>query len=314
MSSEFFPRWVTKNKVMVEKVYQVKAILKELGVNTVCELLKCPNIGECFSKPTISFMILGNICSRNCAYCAIDKGEPKKVDFDEPKNIAKTAKRLGLKHTIITSVSRDDLADGGALHFAHTVHELKLHLPESTIEVLVPDFNGNIKAVKTILGYEPHVFTHNVETVPRIYAKLRTKASYEKSIKILKSAKRLKPEIITKSGLMVGLGETEEEVFQVMKDLRGIKCDILTIGQYLQPTRYNIPVDTLVTPETFMKYKNYGIELGFLHIESAPFVRSSYNTELYISDRLKDENNQNKIGRLKDGKISPYHETAPLRF
>lgn len=310
MCAEYFPKWMSKRKIITEKVHNIKGLLRELNIHTVCESARCPNIGECFSKPTVTFLILGDVCSRSCAFCALKKGEPKKIDFDEPKKIAKTAQKLGLKHTVITSVSRDDLADGGALHFANAVFELKRHLPDSTIEVLVPDFNGNTKAIRTVLNYNPDIFNHNIDTVPRIYTKVRSKANYEKSLKVLKTAKRIKPQIITKSGLMVGVGETENEVLDVMKDLLNVNCDILNIGQYLQPTRHNIPVDTFINPETFMKYKNLGMQMGFLHVESAPFVRSTYNGELFMIDQPKTEDAR----KIKNGTVPTYQEAPSLRI
>jgi len=310
MGVEHSPIRMNQKKILVEKVHQIKAILKEMGVHTICESAKCPNIGECYSKPTLTFMILGNVCNRNCYFCAVEKGNPKAIDFEEPKKIAKAARMMGLKHAIITSVCRDDLADGGALHFAHTIYEITKQHPDATIEVLVPDFNASRKALKTILDSHPHIFNHNLETVPRLYSKVRSKAKYEKSLKVLKTVKRLKPKIITKSGFMVGLGETEEEVLMVMKDLISTKCDILTIGQYLQPTRHNMPVDTFLSPETFLRLRDYGLNMGFRHVESAPFVRSSYNSGLSLINDLKEKN----TGQKSDGKIFTYQEAATIRI
>jgi len=309
MATERFPVR-TKKKIVVEKVYEIKAILRDLNINTVCEAAKCPNIGECFSRPTLTFMILGNVCSRSCTFCAIEKGKPRKVDFDEPRKVAQAARMMGLKHTIITSVARDDLADGGALLFAHTVYEVSKQHPNSTIEVLVPDFNGCRKSIKTVLDANPNIFNHNIETVPRLYSKVRYKASYEKSLKVLKTAKKINPDIITKSGLMVGLGETEEEVLAVMRDLIVNKCDILTVGQYLQPTRDNIPVDRFITPERFLALKEQGLKMGFRHVESAPFVRSSYNGEPFLIDTLQER----KTGKMEHGTIPAYQETAAIRI
>ncbi|MGA1843915.1 MAG: lipoyl synthase [bacterium] len=309
MATERFPAR-TKKKIAVEKVYEIKAILSDLNINTVCEAAKCPNIGECFSKPTLTFMILGNVCSRDCTFCAIEKGKPRKVDFDEPRKVAQAARMMGLKHTIITSVARDDLADGGALLFAHTVFEVSKQHPNSTIEVLVPDFNGCRKSIHTVLDANPNIFNHNIETVPRLYTKVRYKANYEKSLKVLKMAKRINSNIITKSGLMVGLGETEEEVLAVMKDLMLNKCDILTIGQYLQPTRDNIPVHSFITPERFVALKEQGLRMGFRHVESAPFVRSSYNAEPFLIGALKNQ----KTGTTEHGTIPAYKETAAVRI
>ncbi|MGA1794530.1 MAG: lipoyl synthase [bacterium] len=309
MATERFPVR-TKKKIAVEKVYEIKAILRDLNINTVCEAAKCPNIGECFSKPTLTFMILGNVCSRSCTFCAMEKGKPSKVDFDEPRKVAQAARMMGLKHTIITSVARDDLADGGALLFAHTVYEVSKQHPNSTIEVLVPDFNGCRKSIHTVLDANPNIFNHNIETVPRLYSKVRYKANYEKSLKVLKTAKRINANVITKSGLMVGLGETEDEVLAVMRDLMLNRCDILTIGQYLQPTRDNIPVDRFITPERFVAWKEQGLRMGFRRVESAPFVRSSYNVEPFLIGTVKDR----RTGSTEHGTIPAYKETAAVRI
>jgi len=310
MAAECFPSRIQKKRILAEKVQQIKAIIREFEVHTICEAVKCPNIGECFSRPTVTFMIMGNVCNRNCTFCPMKKGEPKPVDFDEPRNIAKAAQMMGLKHTIITSVCRDDLADGGALHFAHTVFEVKKELPDSTIEVLVPDFRADRKAVKTILDFNPHIFNHNMETVPSLYTRVRSRSSYERSLKILKTAKKIKPQVITKSGFMIGLGESEAEILEVMRDLIAAKCDILTIGQYVQPTRDNMPVESFVHPETFSKLRDYGMRMGFLHVESAPYVRSSYNAEFFITDQSKKP----KMRKASDGTIPTYQKAASLRI
>ncbi|MBN2374126.1 lipoyl synthase [bacterium] len=312
MSAEFFPKWLPERKIITEKVHYIKDTLRELNIHTVCESARCPNIGECFSRPTVTFLILGNICSRKCAFCALEKGKPRKIDFEEPKRIAKAAQRLGLKHTVITSVTRDDLADGGSFHFANAIFEIKRLLPDSTIEVLAPDFNVNTKAIRMVLNYSPDIFNHNIDTVPRIFPKVRFKADYKKSLKVLKTAKRINPSTMTKSGLMVGLGETEDEVIDVMKDLRDVKCDILNIGQYIQPTRDNIPVETFVNPGTFIKYKTIGIQMGFRYVESAPFVRSTYNAGLFMTGQFKMEKDNRR--KVKDGTFSTYKEAAPLRI
>ncbi|MGA1790920.1 MAG: lipoyl synthase [bacterium] len=310
MAAECFPTRIQQKKILTEKVHQIKAILREFKVHTTCEAVKCPNIGECFSRPTVTFMILGNICSRNCTFCAVKKGEPKPVDFDEPRNIAKAAQMMGLKHTIITSVCRDDLADGGALHFAHTVFEVKKELPKSTVEVLVPDFRADRKALKTILDFNPHIFNHNIETVPSLYPRVRSRANYEKSLKLIKTAKKIKPQVITKSGFMIGLGESKAEILEVMKDLIAANCDILTIGQYVQPTRDNMPVETFVTPETFSKLRDYGMRMGFLHVESAPYVRSSYNAGFFMTDQPKNA----KMRKAENGTIPTYQKAASIRI
>ncbi|MGA1842807.1 MAG: lipoyl synthase [bacterium] len=310
MTAERYSLRMTKKKITVEKVQQIKAILGEMNINTVCESAKCPNIGECFSKPSVTFMILGDVCRGNCAFCAVKKGNPKNVDFDEPKKIARATRMMGLKHTIITSVCRDDLADCGALHFAHTIFEVIREAPDSTIEVLAPDFNASRKAIKTVLDSNPNIFNHNLETVPRLYSKVKSKANYEKSLKVLKTVKKIKPGVITKSGLMIGLGETEDEVISVMKDLIAAKCDILTIGQYVQSTPHNIPVNTFVTPDKFFKLREYGMQIGFMHVESAPFVRSSYNADLFPANNLNNKN----MEKTKNGTIPSYKETASLRI
>lgn len=310
MAAEFFPSKMQEKRILTEKVHQIKAILREFKVHTICESVKCPNIGECFSRPTVTFMILGNVCSRKCTFCAVKKGEPKHVDFDEPQKIAKAARMMGLKHTIISSVCRDDLADGGALHFAHTVFEVKKELPKSTIEVLVPGFRADRKAVKTILDLNPDIFNHNIETMPSLYPRVRSRANYEKSLKLIKTAKKIKPQVITKSGFMIGLGETEAEILKVMRDLIAVNCDILTIGQYVQSTRDNIQVETFVTPETFFKLRDHGMRMGFLHVESAPYVRSSYNAEFFMVDQPKNE----KMRKAKNGTIPTYQKAASLRI
>jgi lipoic acid synthetase len=310
MAAEHNSIRMTKKKITVEKVQQIKAILREMNINTVCESVKCPNIGECFSKPSVTFMVLGDVCRGNCASCAVECGDPKAIDFDEPKKIARAARMMKLKHTIITSVCRDDLADGGALHFAHTIFEITREAPDSTIEVLAPDFNANRKAIRTVLESNPNIFNHNLETVPRLYSKVRAKANYEKSLKVLRTVRKLKPEIITKSGLMIGLGETEDEIINVMKDLIAAKCDILTIGQYVQSTPHNIPVNTFVTPDKFFKLREYGMRIGFMHVDSAPFVRSSYNAELFPANNINNKN----MGKVKNGTISSYKEAPSLRI
>ncbi len=310
MAAEHKSMRMTKKKITVEKVQQIKAVIREMNITTVCESARCPNIGECFSMPSVTFMILGDVCHRNCGFCSVKRGEPKNIDFDEPKKIARAARMMGLKHTIITSVCRDDLADGGAFHFAHTIFEVSREVPNSSIEVLAPDFNASRKAIKTVLDSNPHIFNHTLETVPRLYREVKSKANYEKSLKVLKTVKKIKPDVITKSGFMIGLGEMEDEVINVMKDLIAAKCDILTIGQYVQPTPHNMPVNTFISPEEFMKFKEYGMRMGFLHVESAPFVRSSYNAELFMINSF----NNKDMEKIKDGTISSYKETASLRI
>ncbi|MCL6583467.1 MAG: lipoyl synthase [bacterium] len=275
-----FPGWLQKKPINVEQVHTIKSLLRKLKVRTVCELARCPNIGECFSKPTATFMILGDRCTRGCKFCNIQSQSPARPDFEEPVNIAEATRALGLKHVVVTSVTRDDLADGGAYHFAATLFQIKKYNKNITTEVLIPDFMGSTKAIRTVVEMGPDILNHNMETVPRLYQQIRHKANYERSLKVLRTAKRINNKLMTKSGLMLGLGEREDEVIAVMKDLKAAQCDILTIGQYLQPSKDNICVQEYVKPEDFLKYKEIALELGFLHVESAPFVRSSYNAEV----------------------------------
>jgi len=275
-----FPGWLQKKPINVEQVHTIKSLLRKLKVRTVCELARCPNIGECFSKPTATFMILGDRCTRGCKFCNIQSQSPARPDFEEPVNIAEATRALGLKHVVVTSVTRDDLADGGAYHFAATLFQIKKYNKNITTEVLIPDFMGSTKAIRTVVEMGPDILNHNMETVPRLYQQIRHKANYERSLKVLRTAKRINNKLMTKSGLMLGLGEREDEVIAVMKDLKAAQCDILTIGQYLQPSKDHICVQEYVKPEDFLKYKEIALELGFLHVESAPFVRSSYNAEV----------------------------------
>jgi lipoic acid synthetase len=275
------PEWL-KVRILSEDLNRMEAFLKNMALNTVCQSANCPNMGECFARRTATFMIMGNICTRNCRFCAVEKGHPQPLDEDEPRRVAEAAKRLGLKHVVVTSVTRDDLPDGGASHFAKTIYELK-KLSGVTIEVLVPDFMGNEEAIRTVVEAKPDVINHNVETVPRLYKRVRPKADYIRSLTLLKKVKELDPLILTKSGIMVGLGETEEEVIEVMKDLRDIDCDMMTIGQYLRPSHKHIEVAEYVTPEQFKRYEEIGYKLGFKHVASGPLVRSSYHADVGLS-------------------------------
>jgi len=254
-----------------------RRLLEELKLNTVCQSALCPNLGECFSRRTATFMILGNTCTRNCRFCAVQSGQPQPPDPDEPRRVALAAARLGLKHVVVTSVTRDDLPDGGAGQFAATIKSIREYLPGAVIEVLTPDFQGKKEALVKVLEAGPHIFNHNIETVPRLYPEVRPGANYQRSLEILKQVKEMAPGIYTKSGLMVGLGETKEEVEQVMADLRKVNCDILTIGQYLRPSPQHLEVKEYVRPEVFDYYGARGREMGFLYVAAAPFVRSSYN-------------------------------------
>ncbi|MGB7569948.1 MAG: lipoyl synthase [Chitinivibrionales bacterium] len=252
------------------------------GLHTVCVEAKCPNRGECFGRKAATFLILGTVCSRNCAFCGVDHGAPGPVDCDEPEGICKAVKNMKLRHVVITSVTRDDLPDGGATHFARTVTMLKRNIPGISVEILVPDFNGNGLALEIILESGPDVFNHNIETVPRLYPVVRPQALYTRSLDILAKASRSVVQLTTKSGLMVGLGETREEVVGALHDLRQAGCSLVTIGQYLRPSESQVPVHAFITPEEFKRYESIGYNLGFSKVFAGPFVRSSYRADEMI--------------------------------
>ncbi|ADL07383.1 lipoic acid synthetase [Thermosediminibacter oceani DSM 16646] len=269
------PEWL-KVKINPVELKHMEEFLKRVKLNTVCQSAHCPNIGECFSRKTATFMIMGNICTRNCRFCAVEKGHPAPLDEDEPRRVAEAARALNLRHAVITCVTRDDLPDGGASHFARTVRELK-KIPGLTVEVLVSDFRGDEEAIRVVVESRPDVINHNLETVPRLYPAVRPMADYDRSLSLLKKIKELDPAIYTKSGIMVGLGESEEEVVDLMKDLVGVGCDMMTIGQYLRPSSSHIEVVEYVTPQQFERYRKIGYDLGFKYVASGPLVRSSYN-------------------------------------
>jgi lipoic acid synthetase len=271
------PEWLRIDMGKGRSLGQVTSILKKHSLNTVCEEANCPNRMECFSKKTATFMILGSECSRNCKFCNVSHGELEKVNPDEPESVAKATVDLGLKHVVITSVTRDDLDDGGAEHFAKVVKAIKEKDKNIVVEVLIPDLEGKKDAIKVVVDSKPEIINHNIETVPRLYEGVRPMAIYERSLDVLKQVKEMYKMILTKSGIMVGLGETEVEVIETMKDLRAVGCDFLTIGQYLAPSKEHHPVIEYVTPETFKKYKHKAEELGFSFVASSPLVRSSYN-------------------------------------
>jgi len=269
--------WLRRKLPDQKVLEQMDLLLKELNLHTVCDSALCPNRGECFKEGTATFMILGNICTRNCKFCAVEKGEPLSLDSEEPYHIAQAAKYLNLKHIVVTSVTRDDLPDGGAKHFAQTIIEVKKILSESTIEVLVPDFQGFWEALQIIIDAHPEVINHNIETVARLYKLVRPKAIYKRSLELLRQVKIRSKNIISKSGIMVGLGEEKEEVIKAMKDLREVDCDILTIGQYLKPSPHHLKVSEYIHPDKFEEYQKIGMSLGFKYVASAPLVRSSYH-------------------------------------
>jgi len=248
-----------------------------LNLHTVCESAACPNVGECWNQRTATFMILGNVCTRRCGFCAVQKGPPMPVDYDEPRRVAEAVAALGLKYAVVTSVNRDDRKDGGAELFALTIQAIRERIPDCKTEVLVPDFQGSHAAMDMVMKAHPDVLNHNTETVPRLYRQVRLGARYERSLDMLAHAKHTCPEVPTKSGLMLGLGETGDEVRQVMRDLRAHQVDILTLGQYLRPSLKHLPIIRYIPLEEFAELKRYGYELGFSHVESGPLVRSSYH-------------------------------------
>lgn len=274
------PDWLRVKAPQIQRVGTVKDILRDLGLNTVCEEASCPNIGECFNAGTATFLIMGPACTRACPYCDIDFDKtPRGLDAQEPLHLAEAVRRLKLNHVVITSVNRDDLPDGGASQFVACIEETRKLSPHTTIEVLIPDLCGNWNALETILQAQPEVLNHNTETVPRLYRKVRPQGEYVRSLLLLEKTREISPKTYTKSGIMVGLGETDTEVKQVMKDLRKIDCDIITIGQYLQPSSHHLAVKEFVTPQQFKAWQEYGEEIGFLQVVSSPLTRSSYHAE-----------------------------------
>lgn len=259
----------------------VLKLIDGLNLHTVCQEARCPNIFECWTDKTATFMLGGDTCTRHCGFCAVNKGKPEDLDPEEPRHVAEAVMHLGLKHAVITSVNRDDLPDGGAAHWARTIHEVHAMNPDCKVEVLIPDFQGDEKALQTVLDARPEVLNHNTETIARLYRRVRPDAVYEQSLELLERAARFRdsefPSMFTKSGIMVGLGEEFEEVVELMKDLRRVSCDIMTIGQYLQPYERRLPVERYVTPDEFQEWKKIGESLGFKHVESSPLTRSSYH-------------------------------------
>ncbi len=271
------PQWLKVKTPGGDNFIRIKQLMKNLSLHSVCEEAHCPNIGECWNHGTATFMILGDVCTRNCAYCAVAHGRPPKYDVGEPARVAEAIAALNLRHAVITSVDRDDLPDFGAWIFAETIRQIHQQLPGCSVEVLVPDFQGNEDSIRTVLEARPEIYDHNTETVPRLYKKARPGGRYERVLGIFRSAKRIAPDIPLKSGLILGMGETNEEVVEVMKDLRSVDVDILTLGQYLRPSDSHIELDRYVTPEEFRWLYERGMEMGFRHVESGPLVRSSYH-------------------------------------
>jgi lipoic acid synthetase len=271
------PKWLRAPAPSGENYRELKALIERLRLHTVCESAACPNVGECWNHRTATFMILGNVCTRRCGFCAVQKGAPLPVDYDEPRRVAEAVEAMGLKFAVITSVNRDDREDGGAELFALTIRAIRQRVPGCGVEVLVPDFQGRSAAVDIVMDAAPDVLNHNTETVPRLYRQVRLGARYERSLEVLAYAKQVAPQTPTKSGLMLGLGETAQEVRGVMRDLRAHQVEILTLGQYLRPSPKHLPIVRFVTPEEFADFRVLGYELGFTHVESGPLVRSSYH-------------------------------------
>ncbi|SDE88179.1 lipoyl synthase [Sporomusa acidovorans] len=282
------PAWLTLPVPEAAALDRMKALLDQGRLHTVCESADCPNIGECFSKQTCTFMILGNSCTRNCHFCAVPHGIPAAVDNSEPAMLAATAKHLGLRHVVITSVTRDDLADGGAGQFAAVVKAVRKNLPEAGIEVLIPDFQGSLAALQTVLQAGPDILNHNMETVPRLYSSVRPQASYVRSLEVISRARQASREIVTKSGLMLGLGERIGEVVAVMSDLYQAGCQMLTLGQYLRPSPDHLPVAEYIRPAVFDRLRQKALSMGFLHVSAGPMVRSSYHADFSFSEMSKE--------------------------
>ena len=283
------PEWLKRDILINDKSRRVHSLIQEFNLNTVCQSARCPNRNECFSQGTATFMILGNTCTRGCTFCSVPKGKPVEVIHElplqnEPKNVAQAAKIMGLSHVVVTSVNRDDLEDQGSNHFVKTIQELKNEIPGILIEVLTPDFRGDKECIKRVVDAKPNIYNHNLETVPRLYKEVRPGAIYERSLELIKFVKETNSEIITKSGIMLGLGEEIDEVIEVMKDLYDYNCDYLTLGQYMQPSRDSLLVFRYVLPEEFEKLKTIGIKIGFKKVFSGPLVRSSYHAKEFHED------------------------------
>ena len=271
------PDWLKINLKTDENFKEIKSMMRSKTLHTVCEEAKCPNIHECWANRTATFMILGDICTRACRFCAVKTGLPTELDLEEPERVADAALQMGLRHCVVTSVARDDLADGGAMIFAETIKAIRRKLPMCTVEVLIPDFLGREESLATVLEAKPDISDHNMETVERMSDRVRSKAKYRRSLELLERSKRIAPNIPTKSSVMIGVGEEWDELLQTMEDLRAVGCDIMTIGQYLQPSTTHLAVAKYYTPEQFAMLKEEGMKRGFKHVESGPLVRSSYH-------------------------------------
>jgi lipoic acid synthetase len=271
------PDWLRAKAPVGENFHNLKKLARGLGLHTVCESAQCPNIGECWNHRTATFMLLGDICTRRCGFCAVPKGKPGPIEWDEPRRVAEAVATLGLKHTVVTSVNRDDDNLGGARVFAETIRQIRELVPDCRVEVLIPDFQGLDEALKIVLDAQPDVLNHNTETVPRLYRSVRSGARYERTLRLLENSKAFAPATVTKSGVMVGLGETVDELVEVFRDLGSRGVDILTVGQYLRPSRDHLPISRFYTPDEFVYLKQEALRCGFRHVESGPLVRSSYH-------------------------------------
>jgi lipoic acid synthetase len=276
------PEWIKVRAPHGAAFFETKRLVNELQLHTVCEEAHCPNVGECWGHQTATFMLLGAVCTRNCSFCAVAHGRPQAVDPDEPRRVAEGVARLGLRHVVVTSVDRDDLPDGGAGHFAATARQIKARMPSCTVEVLVPDFRPDPTAIDVVTDAPIEILNHNLETVPRLYRRVRPGAQYDGSLQLLRRAKQRRPEVLTKTGLMVGLGEARDELRSVLADIAAAGCDILTIGQYLRPSAGHLPVERYVPPDEFVALRDEARGLGFRHVEAGPLVRSSYHAWTHV--------------------------------
>jgi lipoyl synthase len=271
------PAWLKARAPLGDNYHELKKLARTLDLHTVCESAQCPNIGECWNHKTATFMLLGNLCTRRCGFCAVPKGKPEPLDWDEPRRVAEAVARLGLKHTVVTSVNRDDDNMGGAQIFAETIREIRRQAPGCQVEVLIPDFQGHEDCLQAVIEAKPEVLNHNTETVPRLYRAVRSGARYERTLDLLANVKRFAPHMVSKTGVMVGIGETMDELLEVFRDLAGRKVDILTVGQYLRPSKDHLPITRYYTPDEFAFMKREALQMGFRHVESGPLVRSSYH-------------------------------------
>ena len=289
MTTQKLPSWFRQDLPDMDKIRDMKTMFRASRLHTVCESAHCPNLGKCWGQGVATFMILGEICTRACRFCAVKAGNPMAVDLEEPRNIALAVKELNLRYVVITSVARDDLHDEGAEHFSKTIAQIRQISPQTKIEVLIPDFSNKLESIKTLIDAQPEVVSHNIETVRRLSNVIRPQAHYDRSLEVLKNFKKFNPNLFTKSSFMVGLGESHEEIRKVMEDLLGTDCDILTIGQYLQPTQLkrHLPVERFYTPQEFDFYKQSGLQMGFKHVMSGPLVRSSFIAEEGYQEALK---------------------------